>query len=242
MAGLNRVGMGRSPPQHRRPRSPSSVTSESHQQIDTPLAVASPRCSAENHFLRPAWRSNIIRIDTVAPVGLSSAPPRDAPRTAHPEPCRHRGRHRRARPGPQRLHRAGPARASRSSSGPSRVCWASARSPTCFAPEPSRAASPGLFELDDPATVQSISTTMDQPLEPGEELLIVRKLFASGRSSVSVNGQPATAAMVRQIGEALVDIHGQHDHQYLLRPSNQLEILDAFARCGEEREGVRGAI
>lgn len=94
----------------------------------------------------------------------------------------------------------------------------------------------GLFELHDPATVAAVAGVLDQQIEPGEELLIVRKLFASGRSSVSVNGQPATAAMVREIGEALVDIHGQHDHQYLLRPSNQLDILDAFARCSADRD------
>jgi DNA repair protein RecN (Recombination protein N) len=73
-------------------------------------------------------------------------------------------------------------------------------------------------------------------LEPGEPLLITRKLYASGRSGVSLNGQPATAPMVRAIGELLVDVHGQHDHQYLLKPSNQLLVLDGFARAMDLRD------
>ncbi len=93
----------------------------------------------------------------------------------------------------------------------------------------------GLFEVHDPGIAQQIGTLLDQPIEPGEEVLVNRKLFASGRSSVSVNGLPVTNAMVKQIGQLIVDIHGQHDHQHLLKPSNQLHILDAFAKCTEDR-------
>jgi DNA repair protein RecN (Recombination protein N) len=94
----------------------------------------------------------------------------------------------------------------------------------------------GVFELHDAWIAKQVSQALDVTLEPGEQLLITRKFFASGRSSVSVNGQPATASMVRAIGELLVDIHGQHDHQYLLKPSNQLLILDSFAKAMEQRE------
>ncbi|MEX0655226.1 MAG: DNA repair protein RecN [Phycisphaeraceae bacterium] len=94
----------------------------------------------------------------------------------------------------------------------------------------------GVFEVHDAEVAEMAGRVIDQPLTPGEQVLITRKLFASGRSSVSVNGQPATAGMVRQLGQLLVDIHGQHDHQYLLRPSNQLHILDAFAHCEDARK------
>jgi len=93
----------------------------------------------------------------------------------------------------------------------------------------------GLFEVHDPDIAQQVGTLLDQPVEPGEQLLITRKLFASGRSSVSVNGLPVTNAMVKQVGQLIVDIHGQHDHQHLLRPSNQLNIIDDFARCTKDR-------
>ena len=94
----------------------------------------------------------------------------------------------------------------------------------------------GVFEADQPGLAEALTAALDQPIEPGDELLITRKLFASGRSSLTVNGQPATAAMMRRAAELLVDIHGQHDHQYLLKPSNQLLILDEFAGCGSDRE------
>lgn len=93
----------------------------------------------------------------------------------------------------------------------------------------------GLFELRDADTVQQIGALLDQDINAGDELLITRKLFASGRSSVSVNGLPVTNAMVKQVGQHIVDIHGQHDHQHLLKPSNQLRILDAFAKCLDDR-------
>ncbi|MDP9175361.1 MAG: DNA repair protein RecN [Planctomycetota bacterium] len=87
----------------------------------------------------------------------------------------------------------------------------------------------GLFEITVPADLKSIEALTDVPVaEMGGELLITRKLYASGRTSVSVNGHPVTLAMLRQVGERLVDVHGQHDHQYLLRPSNQIEVLDQF--------------
>lgn len=89
----------------------------------------------------------------------------------------------------------------------------------------------GVFELHDPLVVAQISQLIDQTLACGDELLISRKIFPSGRSSLSINGQPVTAAMVKAVGETLVDIHGQHDQQYLLKPSNQLAILDAFAKA-----------
>ncbi|MEM1027266.1 MAG: AAA family ATPase, partial [Planctomycetota bacterium] len=99
----------------------------------------------------------------------------------------------------------------------------------------------GVFEADSPALAAALTAALDQTIEPGDEMLITRKLFASGRSSLSVNGQPATAAMMRRAADLLVDIHGQHDHQFLLKPSNQLTILDAFAGCADERETFASA-
>lgn len=85
----------------------------------------------------------------------------------------------------------------------------------------------GLFEVDDPGVVTAIERIVDSRLS--NELLLTRRLFASGRSSVSLNGQPITLAMLKAVSEHLVDVHGQHDHQYLLKPSNQLLVLDEYA-------------
>ena len=67
-------------------------------------------------------------------------------------------------------------------------------------------------------------------LEPCEEnqLLLKRTFTASGSNRQFVNGSATTLAMLKQIGEWLVDMHGPHDHQSLLHPARQLAILDAF--------------
>ncbi|MBI5723969.1 MAG: DNA repair protein RecN [Planctomycetes bacterium] len=93
----------------------------------------------------------------------------------------------------------------------------------------------GLFEISGAEAAEQIGCITDQTIKPGEPLLITRRVFASGRTSASVNGQPATVAMLRQAGQFLIDIHGQHDQQFLLRPANQLLILDAFCRAEDAR-------
>jgi len=61
--------------------------------------------------------------------------------------------------------------------------------------------------------------------------LLRRTVDTAGRSRGFVNGRAATAAQMRELGELLVDIHGQHDHQLLLRRDRQRGLLDAFAGC-----------
>lgn len=60
-----------------------------------------------------------------------------------------------------------------------------------------------------------------------------RTVDRSGRSRGFVNGRPATAAQLRELGEALVGIHGQHEHQRLGERNHQRALLDAFAGCEE---------
>lgn len=68
---------------------------------------------------------------------------------------------------------------------------------------------------------------------PAEEMLIIRRELSShGKSTSRVNGQLVTMSMLRDVGECLVNIHGQHEHQSLLRTEQHLEWLDLFA--GEE--------
>ena len=87
----------------------------------------------------------------------------------------------------------------------------------------------GVFEARDPELLKRIEAITDvQVTADGGELLLTRRLYASGRSSVSLNGNPITLAMLKQVSEHLVDVHGQHDHQYLLKPSNQIDVIDQF--------------
>ncbi|MBS1160417.1 MAG: recN [Proteobacteria bacterium] len=65
--------------------------------------------------------------------------------------------------------------------------------------------------------------------DPDEDLLLRRIVDAGGRSRAYINGSPATAQQLREVGEWLVDIHGQHAHQSLLRSDAQRALLDAHA-------------
>lgn len=66
--------------------------------------------------------------------------------------------------------------------------------------------------------------------EPPQQCIIRRILYANGRSKAFINGCPVTTQQLRLLGEHLVQIHGQHQHQLLLKSTEQLRILDAFGQ------------
>jgi DNA repair protein RecN (Recombination protein N) len=72
-------------------------------------------------------------------------------------------------------------------------------------------------------------------------LVVKREVTKEGRSRVWVNGSPATVGMLAEIGARLVDLHGQHETQSLLKPEAQRDILDAYAGAAVERVAVRDA-
>ncbi|QCT02479.1 DNA repair protein RecN [Paenibacillus algicola] len=63
---------------------------------------------------------------------------------------------------------------------------------------------------------------------PEEHLLIRRELTAQGKSTSRINGQLVNLSMLREVGEQLINIHGQHEHQSLLRPDRHLSLLDTY--------------
>ena len=71
------------------------------------------------------------------------------------------------------------------------------------------------------------------------EVLLMRDLSANGRTGCKINGQPATVAMLREIGSHLINIHGQHDSQSLLMPERHIGILDEFAGLSGTLEEYR---
>ena len=102
----------------------------------------------------------------------------------------------------------------------------------------------GVFEVREPSILKRIAAVTDTDTDAdahGGEILLTRRLYASGRTSVSLNGHPITIAMLRDVAEHLVDVHGQHDHQYLLKPGNQLDVLDHFAGLEPLRDRFRQA-
>ncbi|MEO0590193.1 MAG: DNA repair protein RecN, partial [Pseudomonadota bacterium] len=79
----------------------------------------------------------------------------------------------------------------------------------------------------------------DIECEPGEPLLIRRQVKADGGSKAFVNDQPVSAALLRSLGPALVELHGQHDDRGLVNPRGHLALLDRYA--GTDLEGLRAA-
>lgn len=69
----------------------------------------------------------------------------------------------------------------------------------------------------------------DAGFEGGEALLLRRTIDSQGKSRAWINGSPATATQLREAGEKLVDIHGQHAWQSLTRPDAVRDLLDAYA-------------
>ncbi|OMF34266.1 DNA repair protein RecN [Paenibacillus sp. FSL H8-0548] len=86
-----------------------------------------------------------------------------------------------------------------------------------------------MFDLPSNHPVWLVLSKLGVHANSDEMLVIRRELSSHGKSSSRVNGQLVTMTMLREIGECLVNIHGQHEHQSLLRTEQHLEWLDLFA-------------
>ena len=85
--------------------------------------------------------------------------------------------------------------------------------------------------FDPPAGVDAVLEENGIDAEAGEPLIVRRIVKADGGSRAFVNNQPASAALLREIGQMLVEIHGQHDDRGMLAPAGHRALLDAFARA-----------
>ncbi|SPB15074.1 RecN DNA repair protein [Caballeronia novacaledonica] len=77
--------------------------------------------------------------------------------------------------------------------------------------------------------------------QDGDSVMLRRVIDSGGRSRAFVNGTPATLAQLREVGEMLVDIHGQHAHQLLMRPDAQRELFDTHAQLLDTAGAVNRA-
>ena len=87
---------------------------------------------------------------------------------------------------------------------------------------------------------QALGTTADDG-HHGGTVMLRRVVDANGRSRAFINGTAATLAQLREVGEMLVDIHGQHAHQLLMRPDAQRELFDTHAGLTETAVAVTRA-
>jgi len=96
-----------------------------------------------------------------------------------------------------------------------------------------------LFDLPHQHPVWETLRKLGIERDADESLLIRRELQSQGKSTARINGQSVTLSMLREVGEHLVNIHGQHEHQSLLRTDKHLDWLDLYA--GEEITGEKRA-
>ncbi|HEX9887372.1 MAG TPA: DNA repair protein RecN, partial [Longimicrobiales bacterium] len=108
-----------------------------------------------------------------------------------------------------------------------------------------RAVVEAVFDITECPALQARLDELGYDVDP-DLLILKREVHAEGRSRAWVGGSPATATVVWELGSALVDLHGQHEHQTLVRRDEQRQVLDAYAEAqelaasvGHLHEGVR---
>src|SRR5260370_31978560 len=81
---------------------------------------------------------------------------------------------------------------------------------------------------------------LEAGVEPCENDLIIKRSFSAiSGTRQFINGSPTTLSILKNLGDALVDLHGPHDHQSLLSPETQLGLLDSFARAQGQLDEYR---
>lgn len=90
----------------------------------------------------------------------------------------------------------------------------------------SKAEIEGFFSVDANPFLEQL--LQDNGIEPSDELIIRREILQNGRSISRINGQMVNLTTLRTVGQYLVDIHGQHDQEELMRPQKHIQLLDAF--------------
>jgi len=82
-----------------------------------------------------------------------------------------------------------------------------------------------------PQSALQLLTSNDLDIGAGEDLIVRRTVKADGGSRAWINDQPVSAALLRELGGSLVEIHGQHDDRGLINPKGHRDLLDSFARA-----------
>ena len=98
------------------------------------------------------------------------------------------------------------------------------------------------FSLSD--NCQAVQTLRELDIDSDGEIIISRKYSVTGKNSIKINGSTVTAGMLRTVTDHLVDVHGQSEHFFLLKESNQLKMLDDV--CGvalkDKKESLRALL
>ena len=93
----------------------------------------------------------------------------------------------------------------------------------------------GVFDITGRKQVARILEEQGIPVEEDETVIISRRLSRHGKNAIIINGCHIPLIILRQIGEKLIDMHGQHEHQALLRPESHLALIDACNKTIREK-------
>ncbi len=96
-----------------------------------------------------------------------------------------------------------------------------------------------IFDIENKCDIGSVLAEQDIDYE--DELILRRVINTDGRSRAYVNGSSVPAQLLRTLGESMVDIHGQHAHQSLLKADVQRNLLDEFGNHPEQLNEVKDA-
>lgn len=94
------------------------------------------------------------------------------------------------------------------------------------------------FDVSDHPAAKEIAEEIG--IEPEDVLVVNRRFFADGRGDIKINGNPVSAGMLKKITAVLVDIHGQSEHFYLLKESNQLALVDRV--CSDKLDALKSRV
>ncbi|MCR4290806.1 MAG: DNA repair protein RecN [Candidatus Scalindua sp.] len=98
----------------------------------------------------------------------------------------------------------------------------------------------GLFFIKSAQIRKCIKEHIDEIDDDEEEIILQRNLDQKGRNRCKLNNQPITVSLLKEIGDILVNIHGQHEHESLTNPLQQLSILDNFGKLDDLRTEYSG--
>src|SRR6266850_5973419 len=98
-----------------------------------------------------------------------------------------------------------------------------------------------VFALDGVTGARAVLDEAGLGADESGDVVVRRELARSGRHRAFVNDSPVTVALLERLGDVLLEVHGQHEHQRLLEPARQLELLDRFADA-EEAVARAGAL
>src|SRR5512143_86440 len=106
-----------------------------------------------------------------------------------------------------------------------------------------RALVEGVFELPASPELRALLSENDLGNEDDpDRLWLAREIRSGGRSTARVNGRSVPSSLLREIGDLLIDIHGQSEHLSLLRPREHVNLLDRYAGTWEQRQAFASLV